>query len=183
MQADIATQLITASATLGGVVLTLLANAFLERRRAHDGHELETHRVTSEHAKWLREERHRAYSGMSIAGEEVQQWMRNDLLEIAASGDEKAREQAAAQWRLLRTELRKAYNQVAIFGADEARAEALTLWRAARDTGNDYLFPSIDHPAPEEPVRTIREGVARLGVAGDAFLTACRKDLQGGAVG
>src|SRR5262245_22551878 len=102
MQADIATQLITASATLAGVVLTLLANAFLERRRARDSHELETHRVTSERTKWLREERHKAYSGMSIAGEEVLQWMRNTLLEVAASGDETAREQAAVQWKLLR---------------------------------------------------------------------------------
>ncbi|GAA4555182.1 hypothetical protein [Planotetraspora kaengkrachanensis] len=182
MQADIATQLITASATLGGVVMTLLANAFLERRRARDGQRLETHRVSSEHAKWLREERHRAYGGMAIAAEEVQQWMRSDLLEVAATGDETTREQAAARWKLLRTELRKAYDQVAIFGADEARAEALTLWRTARNTGNDYLFPSTDHPAPEEPVRAIREGVARLGVAGEAFLDACRKDLQGDAV-
>jgi hypothetical protein len=36
MEPGIATQLITVSATLAGVVLTLLANAFLERRRARD---------------------------------------------------------------------------------------------------------------------------------------------------
>jgi hypothetical protein len=42
MGAGTATQLITVVATLSGVVLTLIANAYLERCRAQDARELES---------------------------------------------------------------------------------------------------------------------------------------------
>lgn len=74
-----ATQLITAGATLAGVVLTLLTTAFLERRRARDARILETLRMTSERAKWLRDQRQKAYAALSTAGEEVLQFFRSEL--------------------------------------------------------------------------------------------------------
>ena len=63
----IATQLITVGATLAGVTLTLVANAHLEGRRARDTRELEALRLASEHAKWLRDQRVKAYADLSLA--------------------------------------------------------------------------------------------------------------------
>ena len=58
MEAGTATQLITVAATLSGVVLTLIANAYLERRRARDARELESLHLSSEHAKCLADPGH-----------------------------------------------------------------------------------------------------------------------------
>ncbi len=65
VESGTATQLITVGATLGGVILTLLANAYLERRRARDTRDLESMRFDSEHARWIRDERLKAYAGLS----------------------------------------------------------------------------------------------------------------------
>ena len=54
-------------------------NAYLERRRAQDARELESLHLSSEHAKWLRDERLKAYLSLSIAGEEVLQFIRSEL--------------------------------------------------------------------------------------------------------
>lgn len=80
MEAGTATQLITVAATLSGVVLTLVVNAYLEQRRAHDAPDLESLHLSSEHAKCLRDERLKAYLGLSIAGEEVLQFIRSESL-------------------------------------------------------------------------------------------------------
>ncbi|WP_030664808.1 hypothetical protein [Streptomyces rimosus] len=185
MGSGVATQLITVGATLSGVVLTLLANASLERRRARDTRDLESMRMGSEHAKWLREERVRAYADMSLAGEEVLQFIRTEMPLLIGSDDAGRRVDTEARWRALRTDLRKAYNQVALFGADHARAAALHMWRTARNGAND-LLRDLDCPDnealaawPDFPER-IREIAADLGSAGDRFLDACRKDLLKG---
>ncbi len=112
MEMGIATQVVTASATLAGVVFTLLANAFLERRRARDMRWLESLRFASQQATWLREERQKAYGSLSIAGEEALGFIRAELPTLAGSSDARRREDADARWGELRTELRKAYNQV-----------------------------------------------------------------------
>jgi hypothetical protein len=125
------TQLITVAATLGGVMFTLAANAYLERRRARDTRELESLRLASERAKWLRDERFKAYASLSIVGEDVLQFIRSQLPTLLKSDDMSRRGAIAGEWRALRIELRKAYNQVALFGEVDARAEALELWRTA----------------------------------------------------
>jgi hypothetical protein len=79
MATEIATQLITVGATLSGVVLTLVTNAYLEGRRARDARELESLHLASEHAKWLRDERQKAYAGLSLAAEEALQFIRSDM--------------------------------------------------------------------------------------------------------
>jgi hypothetical protein len=58
---------------VSGVVLTLVANAYLERRRGQDARELESLRLETEHAKWLRDERAgpREATGRSIGGARV----------------------------------------------------------------------------------------------------------------
>lgn len=79
MDSGTATQLITVGATLGGVVLTSVGNAFLERRRARDSRELGSLRSAAGHAAWLRDERLKAYAGLSLAGVEALQFIRSDL--------------------------------------------------------------------------------------------------------
>jgi hypothetical protein len=77
----------------------------------------------------------------------------------------------------------KSYNQVALFGADDARAVGLRVWRTARNGGNDFLRDFDAKP----DVSTAQAGLSEqtravaseLGIAGDRFLEACRKDLQG----
>jgi len=183
MEAGTETQLITVAATLSGVLLTLVTNAYLERLRARDSRELESVRVTSEHAKWLRDERLKAYAELSIAGEEVLQFIRSELPMLLEPNGAGQRQHAEAQWRMLRTALRKAYNQVALFGADNARAAALDLWRTARNAGNDFLrdlgASAEVSAAQPDLAEQIRSGASRVGTVGDRFLEACRKDLQG----
>jgi len=184
MDAATQTQLITVGATLGGVVLTLAANAYIERRRARDIRELESMRFASERTKWLRDERVKAYAGLSLAGEEVLQFMRSQLPTILRSSDAAQHDEVEARWLFLRTELRKAYNQVALFGADDAQASALELWRTARDVGNDFfrdlqvgVGDAVDLP---DLAARIKSGASRVGTAGERSLESCRKDLQGG---
>jgi hypothetical protein len=173
MDAGTATQLITVAATLGGVVLTLFANAYLERRRAQDARELESLRLVSERSKWLRDERMKAYAALSTAGEEILHFFRSEL----PAGPDGA-SAVAARWRSLRVELRKAYNQVALFGGDEARLAASELWRAARNGGNEL----VQVKAGAVTVEQLRAVTSPLGTIGDRFLEICREDLQGDPV-
>jgi hypothetical protein len=70
----------------------------------------------------------KAYTGLSIAGEEALQFIRSELpLLLLQPNGAARREDAEARWRVLRTDLPKAYNQVALFGADDARAGAREL--------------------------------------------------------
>ncbi len=139
MGTGIATQLIIAGATLSGVVLTLVTSAYLEGRRARDAREMESLRLAAEHAKWLRDKRLKSYAGLSLAGEDVLQFIRSELPMLTGPGGAGRREAAEARWTELRTELRKAYNQVALFGTDDARAIARQVWRISRNGGNDFL--------------------------------------------
>ena len=182
MGAEIGTQLITVGATLSGVVLTLATNAYLERRRLRDARELESLRLESEQAKWLRDERVKAYAGLSMAGEEVLHFIRVELPTLTEPGRTDERAGVEARWRELRAELRKAYDQVALFGTDGTRDAGLRVWRTARNGGNDFLgalssTPETE-PARRELAEQLRETESRLGSAGEAFLDACRQDLQ-----
>jgi hypothetical protein len=180
METGIATQVVTASATLAGVVLTLLANAFQERRRARDMRWIESLRFASQQATWLREERQKAYGGLSIAGEEALQFIRTELSTLVDSSDPRNRDDAETRWSELRTELRKAYNQVELFGAEETRAAALRIWRTARNGINDTLraLDANDPPPIPELQEKIKAVASELGTVGDRYLEACRKDLQ-----
>lgn len=124
MDAGTATQLITVGATLSGVVLTLAASAYLENRRAREGRELESLRLASEDARWLCDKRVEAYAGLSLAAEEVLQFMRTEMPTLTGSDGARRRDEINVRWTELRTGLRKAYNQVALFGAVDARAGA-----------------------------------------------------------
>lgn len=183
MATEIATQLITVGATLSGVVLTFVSNAYLEGRRARESRELESLRLASEHAKWLRDERLKAYAGLSLAGEEALQFIRSDMPALIGPDSSERRGTAETRWRELRTELRKAYNQVALFGAEEARTAGVRVWRTARNGGNDFLrdLDSRDDDATARSAlnEQIRAAASELGIAGDSFLATCRKDLQG----
>lgn len=178
MASETTTQLITVAATLGGVVLTLTANAYTERRRARDTRELEKLRHGTEHATWLRNERVRAYAGLSAAGEEVLQFIRDELVVLVEPRHAERREHTEAQWRALRTDLRKAYNQVALLGTDDARAAARELWRTARDAGNDYWNHLHGDPAVPDLAEWVMSAASRLGTAGERFADICRGDLQ-----
>ncbi|WP_190025600.1 hypothetical protein [Streptomyces hiroshimensis] len=174
-------QLITAGAALSGVMLSLLANAYLERRRARDVRALEVMRVDLDRVKWLREERVKAYGGLSLAGEEAQQFIRSELPLVLGPDGAARRAAVEDRWRELRTELRKAYDQVALFGSEQARAEALRIWQVARNGANDFL-QEPDTDGTDRAARLaaqIRSVASELGTAGNRFLEACRRDLQG----
>jgi hypothetical protein len=90
--------------------------------------------MTSERTKWLRDERQKAYAALSTVGEVF----RSELPALIERGDGQ-HDEIEVRWRDLRTELRKAYNQVALFGAEEARAAGLRVWRTARNGANDFF--------------------------------------------
>jgi hypothetical protein len=99
MGSDTSTQLITVAATLSGVVLTLVANAYLERHRARDTRELERMRLASEQGRWLRDERMKAYAGLSIVGEDALQFIRSELPMLIDPRGAGRREEAEGRWR------------------------------------------------------------------------------------
>jgi hypothetical protein len=182
MDAGIATQLITVGATLAGVMLTLAANAHLEHRRARDTRELESLRLASEHAKWLRDERVKAYGAFALASEETLQFIRSELPTLIGSNDAARRRIAQTRWADFRIEIRKAYNQVALFGTDDAREAARVVWRTARNGGNDFLRQfevgaDVTVDAPYSSV-TLKDLASRLGILGNQFLEVCRDELQ-----
>lgn len=146
---------------------------------------LESLRFASQQATWLREERQKAYGSLSIAGEEALRFMRADLPTLVESSDGRRRDDADARWGELRTELRKAYNQVELFGESEARAAAVRIWRTARNGVNDTLRAlNSDNPPPaSELYERIRAVASELGTVGDRYLEACRRDLQRPATG
>jgi len=183
MDASVATQLITVGATLSAVVLTLGTNAYLEGRRARDARALESMRLASEHAKWLRDERMKAYAEFSMAGEDVMQLIRSELPALLESDGVGQQDEVEARWHESRIRLRKACNQVELFGTDSARAAALLSWRTARDGVNDILHdlgngvnPSSSTSDMSERVRAV---ASDFGTCGVRFLEMCRKDLQG----
>jgi hypothetical protein len=174
---------VAVAATLSGVVLTLFANALLERRRAREAQRLESLRLAAEQRKWLRDERTTAYASFSLAGEEVLQFLRADVPALLSESGAHATAATQTRWGNLRTEFRKAYNRVQLLGAEQPRAAAMEFWRIGRDSGNDMLRDIMSAP----DVATVRaeltqrlEGARnRLGALGNRFLDACREDLQG----
>jgi hypothetical protein len=175
----LATQLITVGATLGGVVLTLVANAFLERRRAREAHRLESLRTAAEHSKWLRDERMKAYAAFSLEGEEVLRFLRVKLPAML-DDDPEGHAEYSARWYELRADLRKAYNQVQLLGAEEPRAAAVRVWRLVSASGNDLRRDiAAGVGTREELLDRVRELRTQFGEDSNNFLAACRSDIQG----
>lgn len=172
MDGALAAQLVTVGATLGGVVLTLTGSALVERRRAREARHLESFRLTAEHAKWLREERMKAYAALSLAAEDVFHFLRTDF---PTDGG------LSVRWSELRNDLRKTYNQVVLLGAEEPRKAALRLWRVARNDVNDLLRDiSAGAVTPAETNTRLSDVLARIGDETNDFLKSCRTDLQSG---
>ncbi|MEQ0558355.1 hypothetical protein ABJI51_04675 [Amycolatopsis sp. NEAU-NG30] len=176
MDSGTTTQLITVGATLGGVVLTLLTNTFVESRKLKATERAEARKRAADHAGWLRDERVKAYAALSAASEEAFQLVRSEFVKLPEHRDE-----IEARWRERRSELRKAHNQVALFGTEEPRRRGKELWKAARNGVND-VFAELD--GGQQAVR--RESLDRvltgLSDAGERFLEACRADIQGTAL-
>ncbi|MFJ2007758.1 hypothetical protein [Streptomyces chartreusis] len=174
------TQVITVAATLSGAVLTLLANAYLERRRGRDARELEVMRRTAEHAQWLRDARLNAYAQLSLAEEEALQFVRAELPLLATSPEHDQRAAIESRWRELRTAYRKAYNQVALFATDEVRTAAHQMWLTGWHAGNDFLRDLADADRLTETVdwgARAHDAAMQMGKAGDAFLERCRQEI------
>ncbi|MGW5636782.1 hypothetical protein [Streptomyces sp. NPDC003832] len=177
---DTTTQVITVAATLSGAVLTFWANAHVERRRGRDARELEVMRRAAEHAHWLRDERLNAYVQLSLAGEEVLQFVRSELPMLAPPAGREQWAAAESRWRELRTEFRKAYNQVALFATDEVRTAAHEMWVTGWKAANEYLRDLSEAAQPAEPAdwkARAHETAMRMGRAGDAFLDRCRQEI------
>ncbi|WIY02784.1 hypothetical protein QRX60_02595 [Amycolatopsis mongoliensis] len=173
MDSGTTTQLITVGATLGGVVLTLLTTTLVESRKLKATRRAEAEKRAAEHAAWLRDERVKAYAGLSNASEEAFQLIRSEFFRLPEN-----RAEIEARWRERRNELRKAHNQVALFGTEEPRRRGKELWKVARNGANDVL---AEPDSGEAKVR--RAGIDRvltgISEAGDRFLEACRADVQG----
>ncbi|MET8998032.1 hypothetical protein [Amycolatopsis sp. Hca4] len=174
MDSGTTTQLITVGATLGGVVLTLLTNTFVEGRKLKATQRAEAQKRAAEHASWLRDERVKAYASLSTASEEAFQLIRSEFVKLATDN----REGIETRWRERRAELRKAHNQVALFGTDEPRQRGKELWKAARN-GVNAIFAELDAGAAKVPRESLDRVLTGISDAGDRFLEACRADVQG----
>jgi hypothetical protein len=183
MSTEITTQLITVGATLGGVLLTLTANAYLEVRRARDARERESLRIAEERAVWLRDAKMAAYSALSLAGEEVQQFVRWELPLLLGPHGNKRQEAIENHWTGLHAGLRKAYNEVALLGAEQPRVVGREVWRLARYGCNDFLRDLTSTRARSRDQADLAERLSEvastIGTAGEQFLEACREDLLG----
>ncbi|MET8845460.1 hypothetical protein [Amycolatopsis sp. NPDC004625] len=173
MDSGTTTQLITVGATLGGVVLTLLTNTFVEARKLKATQRAEAQKRVADHAAWLRDERVKAYASLSTASEEAFQLIRAEFIKLP-----KERLEIETRWRERRSELRKAHNQVALFGTEEPRQRGKELWKAARN-GANAVFAELDAGAPKVRRESLDELLTGISDAGDRFLEACRVDVQG----
>jgi hypothetical protein len=172
MDSGTTTQLITVGATLGGVVLTLLTTTFVEGRKLKATQRAEAQKRAADQANWLRDERVKAYAGLSTASEEAFQLVRSEFIRLP-----KDREEIEGRWRERRTELRKAHNQVALFGTEETRKRGKELWKAARN-GANAVFAELDAGASKVRRESLDELLTGISDAGDRFLEACRADVQ-----
>ncbi|MEA5367467.1 hypothetical protein VA596_48610 [Amycolatopsis sp., V23-08] len=175
MDSGTTTQLITVGATLGGVVLTLLTNTFVESRKLKATQRVEAQKRATDQANWLRDERVKAYAGLSTASEEAFQLIRSEFI-----GLQEDRPAIEARWRERRNELRKAYNQVELFGTDEPRRRGKELWKAARN-GVNGVFAELDAGEPLVQRESLDRVLTGISEAGERFLEACRADVQGTA--
>jgi hypothetical protein len=172
MDSGTTTQLITVGATLGGVLLTMLTTTLVEGRKLKATQRAEERKRAAEHATWLRDERVKAYAGLSNAGEEAFQLIRSEFVKLPKNRDE-----IEVRWRERRNELRKAHNQVALFGTEEPRRRGKELWKVARNGANDVLaVPDSGDPAVRQAgLDRVLTGISETG---DRFLEACRADIQ-----
>ncbi len=175
MDSGTTTQLITVGATLGGVVLTLLTTTFVEGRKLKATQRTEALKRAADRATWLRDERVKAYAGLSTASEEAFQLIRAEF-----PGLLKNRDVIEDRWRERRGELRKAYNQVELFGTDEPRRRGKELWKAARN-GVNGVFAELDAGEPLVRRESLDRVLTGISEAGERFLEACRADVQGTA--
>lgn len=175
MDSGTTTQLITVGATLGGVVLTLLTTTLVEGRKLKATQRAEARKRVADHADWLRDERVKAYAGLSNAGEEAFQLIRSEFFKLPVN-----RADVEARWRERRNELRKAHNQVALFGTEEPRRRGKDLWKVARNGVND-IFAELDSGETTVRRASLDRVLTGISEAGDRFLEACRADVQGTA--
>ncbi|MEV7737827.1 hypothetical protein AB0O75_38135 [Streptomyces sp. NPDC088921] len=128
---SIAPYLITASATLIGVAITLVAAEIREKRRSREERQRERDRVTEERWKWLRQERRQAYAALVSLGFQTA----NTLEEGAAQRHDL---DAAVKLETRLDELEDAvYAQVAdvqLIGSEAVLTAAYTLRRSVRRT-------------------------------------------------
>jgi hypothetical protein len=172
MDSGTTTQLITVGATLGGVVLTMLTTTLVEGRKLKATRRAEAQKRAAEHATWLRDERVKAYAGLSNAGEEAFQLIRSEFVQLPKNRDE-----IEARWRERRNDLRKAHNQVALFGTEEPRRRGKELWKTARNGVNDVLA-ELDAGETTVQRTSLNRVLTGISEAGDRFLEACRADVQ-----
>ncbi|VVJ19816.1 Uncharacterised protein [Amycolatopsis camponoti] len=176
MDSGTTTQLITVGATLGGVVLTLLTTTLVEGRKLKATRHAEAQKRAADHANWLRDERVKAYAGMSNAGEEAFQLIRSEFATLRPEN----RDEVEARWRERRNELRKAHNQVALFGTDEPRRRGKDLWKVARN-GVNAILAELDSGETAVRRASLDHVLTGISESGDRFLEACRADVQGTA--
>jgi hypothetical protein len=174
----IATQLITAAATLAGVFLTLITNSYLDHRRSKDTRSLEILRLDSEHNKWLMDQRMHSYSDYLLVGEDVFHFFQSELPRITQA-DTQQRNKAEMRWRDLSIQLRKAYNEVLLFGSEETRPLARKLWRTAWHEGNDFFRDLADETIPREDLLKRMLDIANdSGDSGNRLIELFRREFQ-----
>jgi hypothetical protein len=119
---------------------------------------------------------------MSVAGEEVVQFIRTEMSALVNSHDTTAVDVVETHWHQLRAELHKAYNKVELFGSESVRSRGKHMWRTARNGLND-VFVTLRQPerlATAQLAETLRVIASDLGRAGGPYMEACRGDLQVG---
>ncbi|WP_367318800.1 hypothetical protein [Streptomyces sp. HUAS ZL42] len=140
---SLAPYLITASATLAGVLITAAFAEFREQRRSREDRQRERDRVTEERWKWLRQERRQAYAALVHLGFQAAA----TLLEAASRlHDRKDPEGALELWTRL-DELEDAIHaqvaDVQLVGSEAVLTAAHGLRRSARRTAS-LLSQSVD---------------------------------------
>ncbi|MGV9243586.1 hypothetical protein [Streptomyces sp. NPDC003710] len=140
---SLAPYLITASATLFGVAITLVASEIREKRRSREERQRERDRIAEERWKWLRQERRQAYAALVSLGFQLAA----TLLEAASRLHDRDDPDGALElWSRL-DELQDAIHaqvaDVQLVGSEAVLTTAHALRRSARHTAS-LLSQSID---------------------------------------
>ncbi|MGR6975231.1 hypothetical protein ACU639_37620 [Streptomyces cynarae] len=175
---SIAPYLITASATLAGVLITAAFAEYREQRRSREERQRERDRVTEERWKWLRQERRQAYAALVNLGFQIAA----TLLEAASRlHDRKDLKGALELWTRL-DELQDAIHaqvaDVQLVGSEAVITAAHTLRRSARRTAG-LLSRSVDAAKKRADEDTADDGTAETAPnSGSACGTRSRRPVE-----
>lgn len=157
---SIAPYLITASATLAGVLITAAFAEYREQRRSREERQREQDRVTEERWKWLRQERRQAYAALVHLGFQIAATLTEAASRLHDRKDPKGALELWTRLDELQDAIHAQVADVQLVGSEAVITAAHTLRRSARRTAG-LLSQSVDAAKKRADDGTASDGLSQ----------------------